>query len=59
MPETMSLVDQPTNDTGQDREVGKNEEEVNTSVLPVQEKTNYDEKGDIRLSFCTISHVLP
>ena len=55
MPETMSSQDQPRSDTGQDQEGGKNEEEVNTSALPVQDKTNYEEKGDIRLTFCITS----
>ena len=51
MPETMSLVDEPTNDTGQDQEEYTNVEGVNTSALPVQEKTNYDEKVEPRLGF--------
>ena len=51
MPETMSLVDEPTNDTDQDQEGDKNVKEVNTSAFPLQGKTNYGEKVEIRLYF--------
>ena len=45
---TMVSVDQSTNDKGQDETKGKNVEEIDTRLLPVEENTSSEEKEQLR-----------